>query len=488
MGAIAGIVKKENQDAANAVFTMIKELSHRGKDSYGLASAKRQIHAKLIDELNPEVIRSNIIIGYAFGKIIQHDTPQLIQTNDFSLAFEGRIFHASEDLNPAKMGEKLKPDPEKSSSKIIKDYDGAYAFAIATPDSLILGRDVLGLAPLYYAQNKNLWAFASERKALWKLGLGNTESFPPGNIAVVKNDLAPSFKGIKKIRQPVQLQLELGTAAKRLKRLLFQSTMNVTRDTKEVAVAFSGGLDSSLVAFLAQECGAKVCLVHVGLENMPETKHAEDAAKALGMKIQIKTYSVDDVEAVLPRVLWLIEDPNAANASIAIPLHWASEVTEDAGLKVLMAGQGADELFGGYRKYIRAYSEKGARALQKELFSDIAKCYTTNFQRDNQTCTYHNVELRLPFTNSQVVNFALSLPLKLKILSPTDWLGKRVLRRVAEDFGLPEFIAKRAKKAVQYATGVDKALRKLAKRENLNPNEYCRKVWRNLFPAVRRND
>jgi asparagine synthase (glutamine-hydrolysing) len=101
---------------------------------------------------------------------------------------------------------------------------------------------------------------------------------------------------------------------------------------------------------------------------------------------------------------------------------------------------------------------------------------------------YHNIELRLPFTNLQVVNFALSLPLKLKILSPTDWLEKRVLRKVAEDFGLPEFITNKAKKAVQYSSGVDKALRKLAKRENLNSYEYCRKISRNLFPDVRRND
>jgi asparagine synthase (glutamine-hydrolysing) len=481
-------VKKENQDAADAVFTMIKELSHRGKDGYGLASAKRQIRAKSIDKLNPEMIGSNMIIGYVFGKIIQNDTPQLVQTNDFSLAFEGRIFPCSEDANPTKIGEKLKPDPEKSSSKIIKNYDGTYAFAIATPNSLILGRDVLGLAPLYYAKNEDLCAFASERKALWKLGLGNVESFPPGSIAVVKNDLSFSFKSIKKIGQPVQRQLELGTAARRLRKLLLQSTMNMTTDVKEVAVAFSGGLDSSLVAFLAKECGAEVYLIHVSLENMPEIKYAEDAAKALGMKIRIKTYSVDNVEAVLPKVLWLIEETNVVNASIAIPLYWVSEVTANVGLKVMMAGQGADELFGGYRRYVRTYSEKGARDLRKELFSDVAKCYATNFHRDNQTCMYHNVELRLPFTNLQIVNFALSLPLKLKILSPTDWLGKRVLRKVAEDFGLPEFIVNKAKKAIQYTSGVDKALRKLAKRENLNPYEYCRKVFRNLFPEVRRND
>jgi asparagine synthase (glutamine-hydrolysing) len=488
LGAIAAIMEKENQNAANAVFTMIKELSHRGRDAYGLASAKQQISAKSLEKLNPESVRSNIAIGHAFCKILQQDTPQLLQTNDFSLAFEGRIYPHSEDANTTKIGEKLKPKPEKFPSRIIKKYDGTYAFAIVTPNSLILGRDVLGLAPLYLAKNETLCAFASERKALWKLGLRNVESFPPGSMAMVKNDMRLSFKDLKKIRQPVQQQLELEPAAKHLQRLLIRSTLNMTSDTKEVAVAFSGGLDSSLVAFLAQECGAKVSLINVGLENMPETKYAEAAAKALKMKIQVKTYSVDSVEAVLPKVLWLIEEPNAVNASIAIPLYWTSEVAANLGLRVLMAGQGADELFGGYHRYVHTYSEKGASALRKELFGDVIKCYMTNFQRDNQTCMFHNVELRLPFADLQVVNFALSLPVKLKILSPTDWLRKRVLRKTAENLGLPKFIANKAKKAVQYATGVDKALRELAKRENLNSPEYCRKVFRNLFPDVEYND
>jgi asparagine synthase (glutamine-hydrolysing) len=153
-----------------------------------------------------------------------------------------------------------------------------------------------------------------------------------------------------------------------------------------------------------------------------------------------------------------------------------------------MAGQAADELFGGYHRYLHTYSERSASALRKELLNDVARCYEKNFQRDNQTCTFHNVELRLPFADLRVVNFALSLPLKLKIVSPNDLLRKRVLRKAAEDLGLPQFIANKAKKAVQYTTGVDKALRKLARRENLNLYEYCRKVSRDVFPDVKRDD
>jgi asparagine synthase (glutamine-hydrolysing) len=384
--------------------------------------------------------------------------------------------------------EKLESSPERTASVIIKNCNGAYTFAIAAPDSLIVGRDAMGLAPLYFGKNDKLCAFASERKALWKLGLSTVESFPPGNVAVVRDDRHVSFKHVRTIQKPVVKRIEMKPAVKRLQRLLLQSTKDRVSGVKEVAVAFSGGLDSSLVAFLAKKCGVKVHLITVGLENMPETKYAEDAAKALNMPTLVKTYSIDDVEAALRKVLWLIEDPNAINAGIAIPLYWTSEVVAAHGFTVLMAGQGADELFGGYHRYLGTYAEEGADALQTELFADIARCYETNFQRDKQACAFHNVELCLPFADMRVVDFALSLPLHLKIESHTDKLRKRVLRKAAESFGMTNFIVSKPKKAVQYATGVDKALRKLAKRENLNSSEYCRKIIRELFPDVKFND
>jgi asparagine synthase (glutamine-hydrolysing) len=80
------------------------------------------------------------------------------------------------------------------------------------------------------------------------------------------------------------------------------------------------------------------------------------------------------------------------------------------------------------------------------------------------------------------------LSLSLKIQSSTDGLRKRILRKTAENFDLPEFIVNKTKKAIQYTTGVDKALQKLAKRENLNPSEYCRKVSCELFPDVKFDD
>jgi asparagine synthase (glutamine-hydrolysing) len=487
MGAIAAIVNKEKQTTANAVLTMLKTLSHRGKVAYGIASAKTQTLANSIEKLDSRNIQANIALGYVFSRILPEDTPQILNTNNIILAFEGRIYPSKHLVPPIEL-EKLESNPEGSASTILKNCNGAYSFVIVTSDSLIIGRDTLGLEPLYFGKNETLCAFASERKALWKLGLRNVESFPPGNLATVKDDTRLFFRPIKTVKKTALKQQEMESAAKHLQTLLAQSTKDRVSDVEEVAIAFSGGLDSSIVAFLAQKCNIKVRLITVGLENMPEAKCAEDAAKTLDLPIHVKTYSINDVEATLRKVLWLIEEPNAIETSIAIPLYWTAELAAKRGLTVLMAGQGADELFGGYHRYLRTYAEKGAGVLQREMFHDIANCYETNFQRDNQACAFHNVELRLPFADLRVVNFALSLPLSLKIQSPSDELRKRVLRKAAENFGLPTFIANKAKKAVQYATGVDKALRKLAKREDLNPSGYCRKIFHELFPDVKVDD
>jgi len=166
---------------------------------------------------------------------------------------------------------------------------------------------------------------------------------------------------------------------------------------------------------------------------------------------------------------------------VAIPLFWAAEVASRIGCNVLLAGQGADELFGGYHKYLTEYVCGGVEAVQKCMFQDLLMSHETNFQRDNTVCAFHKVELRLPYIDREVVRFALSLPLNLKIDSVDDRLRKRVLRHVARSLGIPEFIAERTKKAVQYATGVDKALKELARRRGLSQRDYIKQIFVKVF-------
>jgi len=150
-----------------------------------------------------------------------------------------------------------------------------------------------------------------------------------------------------------------------------------------------------------------------------------------------------------------------------------------------LAGQGADELFGGYHKYLNEYARGGVEAVEKSMFHDLVMSNETNFQRDNPVCTFHRVELRLPFIDHEVVRFALSLPVNLKIKSPEDSLRKRVLRSAAQDMGIPSFVTEKTKKAVQYTTGLDRALRELARRKGLTQRDYVKQVFEEIYPNVK---
>jgi asparagine synthase (glutamine-hydrolysing) len=479
VGALAAAVDKKGEKAFSKVVTMLKELTHRGTNAQGVATHNRVKIAKSLDEITAEETNSDIAIGYNLSRISSKDRPQPILGECFALTFDGRLFPPPKICEVNEIVEELKPDAQKNASKIIEKFDGSYVFVIAFPDKVIAGRDALGISPLYCGENETMCAIASERKALWATGIKNVRSFPPGNLAVISRS-GFSFKSIKRLTQPSLRRMKMENASKCLRDLLLKSMRERVIDSKKVAVAFSGGLDSSLIAMLAKICGADVHLVSVGLENQVELRYAKDAAEALELPLHLKTYKLGDVEKTLPQVLWLVEEPDAMKVSVAIPFYWAAEAASKLGYKVIFAGQLGDELFGGYQRYLRMYKQQGIAAVRNIMFQDVVSSYEVNFQRDNQVCAFHKVELRLPFADREVVDFSLSLPVDLKIDSARG-VRKVILRMVAEMLGMPPFIVNRPKKAIQYATGMDGALQKLARGKGLTLKEYIEKVFKEVY-------
>ncbi len=480
MGAIAAAVNKKDEDAVPTVLSMLKQLEHRGTDVHGVATSNSTRTANSIKQIAIKNMSSDIALGYNLSRILPKDSPQPVLAENFALAFEGRLFPPSGVSNVNVILKMLGSDPQKNASSIIERLDGSYVFAIAYQGGIIAGRDTLGTTPLYYGENETVSVIASERKALWAIGIRYAKSFPPGNLALISAH-GFTFQPIKIITQPPLKPTAMKTAAKHLQTLLSESMKKRLSGVKKAAVAFSGGLDSSLIAMLAKICGIEVQLITVGLKDQRELRHARAAAKALELPLHIQTYTPDDVEQTLPKVLWLIEEADAMKAGVAISIFWTAEIASKLGFPILLAGQGADELFGGYQRYLKDYVAS-AEALRSSMCHDVTACHEKNFQRDNQVCSFHKVELRLPFADWEVVNFSLCLPIHLKIESPKDQLRKRVLRRTAQNLGMPKFIFDRRKKAVQYATGVNKALRRLARRENLTLREHVKRVFRKVYP------
>ena len=126
--------------------------------------------------------------------------------------------------------------------------------------------------------------------------------------------------------------------------------------------------------------------------------------------------------------------------------------------------------------------------MQRNIFNDISCLYRANLERDSKICSFHDVELRLPFAAFELAKFAASLPLRHKLESSTDSLRKIVLRKTAEQLGLPSQIACEPKKAIQYATGVNKVLNKIAQRERLQLKEYLEKMFQTTFEEMIQNE
>jgi asparagine synthase (glutamine-hydrolysing) len=484
MGALAAVINKKGEDAKEEAVAMLETLEGKGTEAFGIASSNEMKIEKSLDALLKIDISSPIVIGHVFSKVLATDKPQPIDSGNAMLVFEGRFYPIVNGVSDAEtVAEKLRQNRENAVKNLIGESKGNFAFVVAEPKRLIAGRDAVGMYPLYYGENDDTVALATERKALWKIGIEKTDSFPPGQMAVIDNE-GFKFTPVKTLAKPRTKQLGIQDAAKKLQALLVLSIKDRVSGLKEVAVAFSGGLDSSIVAFLAKRSGVNVHLFHVSLENQPETETAKQAAEELALPIHIFQYREDEVKKVLPSVIRLIEESNPVKVSIGIPVYWAAETVAKAGFRVMFAGQGADELFGGYKRYLDDYSRYGKQRVQEKIFQDISGLYENNLERDFKICNFHNVELRLPFATYEMAEFTKDLPLQLKIGSASDQLRKLVLRHVAKNLGLPQFIVKKPKRAIQYTTGITKALRKNAKKEGSSLKEYVQNLFRATFEKI----
>jgi len=414
------------------------------------------------------------------ANLSSYDKQHCVRLGNATVLFTGRIYSPIPAASGAEiLAKKLEQaDRIKASEAFLKEVEGDFTFMIVEPERIIAGRDPVGVQPLYYGENGNVTAFASNRKALWKLGIDDVRSFPPGNVAIVSRE-GFKFKPVKTLAYAQPKPVTMPEAAEALKKLLERSVQRQVSGLKEVAVAFSGGLDSSVVAYLASKCPVDVHLVHVSLENRPETEEAKKAADALNLPLQFSLFREADVEKVLSKVVELIEEPDPVKASIGVPFYWAAEKTAVAGFKVLLAGQGADELFGGYQRYVNEYLQHGAEAVRKTMFDDVVGINESNLERDMKICGFHDVELRLPFASYSLAEFAVALPVELKIEREAGSLRKLVLRKTAENMGLPASITEKPKKAVQYATGINGVVKKLAKKHKATVAEYINKLFLN---------
>ena len=432
-------------------------------------------------------IRENITLSTSNSKTMvaccaqSGHPPGLIRSKTTTVVANGSFFEHPESGAAEFVQSRIaKSSASLSALKETVEEIGGFACVVVKGKQMYAFRDINGLKPLYYGLDDRLTAVASERKALWRIGLKETSRIPPGYLCAINKS------GVRKtrvvgFRRPKEKAMSIDEASSKLEQLLVCSIQRITKKIGKVAIAFSGGLDSALTAALAKKEGMKVEAVSVGLPDSTELTTVEQYAKQLDLPITLETFSLGSLEEYLRRVLWLIEEANLMKVSVAIPLHWAAIVAARRGYGVMLCGQGSDELYGGYAKYARTLGSEGREALANQLYRSVIESSQVNYERDDQACAPLNVELRTPFSDPDVIRFSLTIPSEFKVKDQSDVTRKWVLREVAKRSGLPDEMTWRRKKAIQHGTGVENAMRRLAKRQSLTVEQYLSKMYEEVI-------
>jgi diphthine-ammonia ligase len=365
------------------------------------------------------------------------------------------------------------PDSFDFRSKI----EGAYALAYWIDDELYIARDIVGLKPVYFAHSDG-FAFASERKALEAMAFYHAIGLEPRTVLryrikedrlrLEKRDFFSVVPELKADKRPIK---------EKLLNLLHESILRQIPQDERFGVLFSGGLDSTLIAYLCKELGADFVCYTVVVEE-PGMKEAEDLGYAkriaadLGLKLKIRKIRADALEKPLHEVVSWIADTDVVKVSVALPLYVACEYAMADGIKTVLYGLGTEELFAGYRRHKQVKQED----LNTECLSGIQRLYDSDLYRDGQVARAQGISLRAPFLATELIDYALKIPAAYKLVED---VNRVILRDIARDLGLTA-VASRKKRAVQYGSNFLKAIDKLARREGY---KYKKDYLRSLYPS-----
>ncbi|MFZ2071004.1 MAG: diphthine--ammonia ligase [Halobacteriota archaeon] len=359
----------------------------------------------------------------------------------------------------------------------LKRTEGAFAFTYWINDELYIAHDILGLKPVWFAHTDG-FAFASEQKAVEAMGYPHAIALDPrvflnynikeDRLIFAKIELFTVAHEIKKDKEALKTELL---------NLLRESISRRVPQGEKFGVLFSGGLDSTIIAYLCKASGADfvcytVAVEAVGMKKAEDLRYAKRVAADLDLNLKLKTVRLDELAEYLKAVVPLVEDTDVVKVGVALPMYVACEAAKEDGIRTVFSGLGAEELFAGYERHKRVRRED----LNTECLTGLLLMHDRDLYRDYLTANSHGISLRVPFLDLHLVNYALKLPASYKL---TDAEDKLILRELAKDQGLT-VVATRKKRAAQYGSNTIKAIEKLAK---LSGYRYKRDYLRTFLPS-----
>lgn len=386
------------------------------------------------------------------------------------------IIHLLEDHYEKTNGNLL-----EAVKRTVFQLDGIYILAIKeqSTGNIILVRDGIGVRQIYYGEDDRYFAFGSEKKALWKISLdGKIQRLLPGYALFIsqrseENSFTTSLHPVtvntsKSIRSKYPISYkDIDSALNAYNNALIASVEKRVRDFSRIGIVFSGGIDSVIVAYLAKQMVPEVICYTSGIRGSNDITNSIEIAEKLDLRLEINELSQDDVERMIPNIINVIEDDNMGQVEVAIPIYAAVKLAREQGIRVMLTGQGADEIFGGYSWYSKIVQKYGYDKILEYMIKDVQLLYKETLEREDKITMSQSIELREPFLDPNLIDTVLRIDPRLNIqndgVDAFDTLGKRVHRRLAEKIGIPKEIAYRIKEAAQHGSGIHNLLDSIAR-------------------------
>jgi len=475
MCGIAGIWGNVEEDV---IRTMMERMVHRGPDSGGtyLAPDARGVlgHRRLAI-MDPAGGRQPILGNTATSALVA--TGEVYNYRALNRTLAGKAtFRTGSDSETIL---RLFQEARESSAAAL---DGMFAFVIADGEDVFAARDPIGIKPLYIGQRDGHWCFASEQKALSGIA-EQVREFPPGTSF----HSTAGYRRFYRVPQPnPKDQLTtIEDAAAALRKTLEASVGKRLMSDVPLGAFLSGGLDSSIICALARQQMDQLHTFSVGFEGSRDLEAARQVARHLDTVHHEYILDKDEVVELLPKIIYHLESFDQDLVRSAIPTFFTARMAAEQ-VKVILTGEGADELFAGYRYHrdIAATTD-----LQNELRRSIGALHNVNLQRVDRLTMAHSIEARVPFLDVGMIAMAQRIPAewKLRRMPGGGTVEKWILRKACEDL-LPHDIVWRDKEQFDEGSGTAELIAGVGLDRWLPANDFAEYARRHPKAALRSHE
>ena len=472
-------IKEQTQELRQKALRMSQKIRHRGPDWSGIYVGGSAILAhERLSIVDP--VSGQQPLFSPDGKVVLAVNGEIYNHREIRKWYEGRYeFQTKSDCEVIlALYRDWKRMGCSDPSWIFEKLNGIFAFALydEETDKYLIGRDPIGVIPLYIGHDKDGKVYvASELKALEGF-CDEYEPFLPGHYfyssqskGTKDNELTKWYKREWMDKMPGDCSGETGETA----HLSYKESVEAVREGLEAAVKrqlmcdvpygvlLSGGLDSSVTSAIAKKFSAhrvesdgeekawwpRLHSFAVGLKGAPDLAKAREVAEHIGTVHHEINYTIQEGLDAIRDVIYYIETYDVTTVRASTPMYLLARVIKSMGIKMVLSGEGADEVFGGYLYFHKA---PDAKEFHEETVRKLSKLHQYDCLRANKSLSAWGVEGRVPFLDKEFLDVAMSLNPEYK-MCPGTVMEKKLVREAFASM-LPDSVAWRQKE--QFSDGV----------------------------------